>query len=107
MPEGMTLGIDVETGQPITISDRDRCGGFYALGVPRVGKSTLFISMALQDIVRGHGLLFIDPHADAIAEILQRIPKRRLNPTTSLVCHVSISATKGRLYPAYLNYRQR
>ena len=78
MPEGMTLGIDVETGQPITISDRDRCGGFYALGAPRVGKSTLFIWMALQDIERGHGLLFIDPHADAIAEILHRIPTRRL-----------------------------
>jgi hypothetical protein len=78
MPEEMTLGIDVETGQPITISDRDRCGGLYALGAPRVGKSTLFIWMALKDIERGHGLLFIDPHADAIAEILNRIPKRRL-----------------------------
>jgi hypothetical protein len=36
------------------------------------------ISMALQDIEQGRGLLFIDPHVDAIRDILARIPPHRL-----------------------------
>src|SRR5918995_727785 len=74
MPEYVTLGIDVETGQPIRIGDVERCGGLYVLGKTRTGKSNLFISLALQDIARGMGLLFIDPHADAIQAILDRLP---------------------------------
>jgi hypothetical protein len=75
----VTLGIDVETGQPIKIGDTERCGGLYVLGKPRTGKSYSFISLALQDIARGIGLLFIDPHEDAIQAILDRLPGNRLN----------------------------
>ena len=47
MPGYVTLGTDVETGQPIWIGDIERCGGLYVLGKPRTGKSNLFISLAL------------------------------------------------------------
>jgi hypothetical protein len=49
------------------------------LGKPRTGKSNLFISLALQDFARGIGGIFIDPHADAVQAILDRIPGNRLN----------------------------
>jgi hypothetical protein len=76
MPE-VVIGKDATIGELITIGDIERCGGLYILGKPRTGKSTLLVSLALQDIDNGHGLLFIDPHADAINEILVRIPKSR------------------------------
>src|SRR5438067_10941535 len=71
------LGKDIETGNLIYIGDNERYGGFYILGEPRTGKSHLLISVALQDIERGYGLLFIDPHSDAIEEIIARMPERR------------------------------
>jgi hypothetical protein len=74
----VTIGTDFERHLPVTVSNKEREGGFYILGEPRTGKSTLLVSMALQDIANGHGLLFIDPHYDAINNLLARIPKRRL-----------------------------
>ena len=49
----------------------------YVLGQPRTGKSNLLVSLALQDIKQGHGILFIDPHTDAIAALDARIPESR------------------------------
>ena len=79
MPGYVTLGTDVETGQPIWIGDIERCGGLYVLGKPRTGKSNLLISLALQDFARGIGGIFIDPHADAVQAILDRMPGNRIN----------------------------
>jgi hypothetical protein len=73
----VVLGQDSETQQLVTVGDVARCGGLYLLGKPRTGKSTLMISLALQDMEHGHGLLFIDPHSDAIAALLARIPAGR------------------------------
>lgn len=56
---GVTIGKDAETGRPVTVTDKEREGGLYILGEPRMGKSTLMVSMALQDTENGHGLLFI------------------------------------------------
>jgi hypothetical protein len=73
----VTLGHDVDTGELITLGDIERCGGMYLLGEPRTGKSNFLDSLALQDIERGHGVLFIDPHTDAIKALLARIPQER------------------------------
>jgi hypothetical protein len=77
MPGLVTIGEDIESGVPINVGDIERCGGLYLLGRPRTGKSELIISLAIQDMEQGHGLLFIDPHADAIAKLLSRIPRGR------------------------------
>ena len=61
------------------IGETERNGGLYLLGRSRTGKSNSFISIALQDIARGIGLLFIDPHADAIQAILDRMTGNRIN----------------------------
>jgi hypothetical protein len=73
---GVTIGTDFERHVPVTVQNKEREGGFYVLGEPRAGKSTLLVSMALQDIENGHGLLFIDPHYDAINQL-----RLRLTPT--------------------------
>jgi hypothetical protein len=72
------IGHDFDTGADIAVGDVERCGGFYVLGQPRTGKSELLVSMALQDIKNGHGLLFIDPHTEAINKLIARIPEERL-----------------------------
>ncbi len=73
------LGEDTKTGVLIEISDIDRFGGLYVLGKTGTGKSNLLISLALQDIEQSHGLLFIDPHSDAINALLERVPEKRIN----------------------------
>jgi hypothetical protein len=73
----VTIGHDIETGEIIRLGNKERCGGVYVLGKPRTGKSNLLINLARQDIENGHGLLFIDPHADAIADIIARLPGHR------------------------------
>ena len=51
----------------------------WVLGKSGVGKSTALINWALQDIHKGEGLAFFDPHGDAAEEILLHIPKPRRN----------------------------
>jgi hypothetical protein len=76
MPE-VVIGKDMVTDELITIGDMERCGGFYILGEPRTGKSHLMISMALQDMQHDHPVLFIDPHFDAITDIIAHLPLKR------------------------------
>src|SRR5512135_30685 len=71
------IGRDIQTERLITIGDAERCGGLYILGQPRTGKSNLLVGLALSDIRRNHGILFIDPHTDAINDLLRRIPESR------------------------------
>jgi hypothetical protein len=71
------IGRDVEKNALVTVGQLERCGGLYVLGQPRTGKSNLLVSLALSDIENGYGVLFIDPHTDAINDLLARIPDRR------------------------------
>ncbi len=72
-------GIHQKTGATgeVTIGDVERRSGVYVLGKPGMGKSNLIVNMILQDIEHGHGLCFIDPHGDAIEDVLQRLPGQR------------------------------
>src|SRR5688572_14793009 len=76
MLASVTLGRD-ETGQPIKIGDIERRSGLYVLGIQGSGKTTLLKNLIFQDIQNGHGVFFLDPHGDAIDDLLQRIPKER------------------------------
>jgi DNA helicase HerA-like ATPase len=74
----VTLGRDVETDKKIQIDDMERRSGLYILGRPGSGKTTLIKNIIAQDIDNGHGVFFLDPHGDAIDDLLTRItPKRR------------------------------
>ncbi|HEY4474538.1 MAG TPA: type IV secretion system DNA-binding domain-containing protein [Candidatus Paceibacterota bacterium] len=56
----------------------DRRRHLYVVGKSGVGKSKLLELLVRQDIAYGHGLCFIDPHGDVIQEILDFIPKERM-----------------------------
>ncbi len=77
--EGIELGYNEYRGMktPIRISPVDRRRHLYTVGQTGVGKSNFLQEMAKQDARNGNGFCFIDPHGDAIEDILTAIPKER------------------------------
>lgn len=77
--EGLLLGYNeyrnIKT--PIRLSAVDRRRHLYAIGQTGVGKSNFLQEMAKQDAREGRGFCFIDPHGDAVEDILTAIPKER------------------------------
>ncbi len=61
------------------ITAKDRLRHLYIVGKTGTGKSVLLVNMAIEDIRKGHGIAFLDPHGDAIDIILKYIPKNRIN----------------------------
>ncbi len=57
----------------------DRRRHFYVVGKTGMGKSVLLENMVIQDIQRGEGVSFIDPHGDTAEKILNFIPENRIN----------------------------
>jgi hypothetical protein len=49
----------------------------YSIGQTGTGKSNFLQEMAKQDAKAGRGFCFIDPHGDAVEDILTAIPKER------------------------------
>jgi hypothetical protein len=49
----------------------------YIPGKTRHGKSTLFLHIALRDIVNGHGLCVLDPKGDLVKKLVHLIPAAR------------------------------
>jgi len=66
----VTLGTDIQTGNTITLGDTERCSGLYVLGKPGMGKSTLLTNMLDYDMVHGNSVFFLDPHGEAISDLL-------------------------------------
>jgi len=60
------------------IKKEDRTRHMYVVGKSGVGKSKLLELMIRQDIVRGHGVVLLDPHGDIIEDILNFIPENRI-----------------------------
>ncbi len=60
------------------IKDDDRLRHIYVIGKTGMGKSTLLENMAIQDIRKGNGLCFIDPHGSAVETFLEYIPEERI-----------------------------
>lgn len=51
----------------------------HVLGPQGSGKTTTAINMFVQGMNQGLGMTFIDPHGDAALDILNRVPKHRLD----------------------------
>ncbi|MCB9820698.1 type IV secretion system DNA-binding domain-containing protein [Candidatus Nomurabacteria bacterium] len=68
----------------------DRRRHMYIIGKSGVGKSKLQELMIRQDIAYGHGVCAIDPHGEFIDDILDFIPKERIND----VCIIDPSDTE-------------
>lgn len=63
---------------PFGIKKEDRRRHMYILGKTGTGKSTLIKNMIAGDIIDGEGFAFLDPHGDAVEEILDLIPAHRI-----------------------------
>ncbi len=76
---GLKLGENRHQGgsTPIYFAPEDRLRHFYTVGQTGTGKSTLLKNMAIQDIVNGEGVCFVDPHGVDILDILAAVPKER------------------------------
>ncbi|TWI96825.1 type IV secretion system coupling TraD/TrwB family protein [Mucilaginibacter frigoritolerans] len=55
----------------------DRYSHVYALGKTGSGKTSLLLNMAIDDIYKGYGVALIEPHGDASADLLKKIPEHR------------------------------
>ncbi|MCI0542726.1 type IV secretion system DNA-binding domain-containing protein, partial [bacterium] len=78
-PEGILLGRNLYRGAQteVRFAKEDRVRHFYLLGQTGTGKTTLFKNMIIQDIKRGEGVCYIDPHGTDIQDILANIPPER------------------------------
>ncbi|MCX6765581.1 MAG: type IV secretion system DNA-binding domain-containing protein [Candidatus Moranbacteria bacterium] len=76
---GILLGYNDYRGMKtdIRLAEDDRRRHLYVVGQTGTGKSAFLQEMAKQDVKSGKGVCFIDPHGDAVADILTAVPKER------------------------------
>jgi len=90
------LGLDTDTGQPVSVSQLDLCSGTYIAGVQGMGKSQLLEQVVYQQMQLDEAIIVIDPHGDLVNSIIAHMPERRLSNTYLL-------DLKDRAYPFGLN----
>jgi hypothetical protein len=76
---GIFLGYNRDHGieREARLSVEARMRHVHVLGASGTGKSTLLVSMILQDIAAGHGVAVLDPHGDLVDAVLGQIPENR------------------------------
>lgn len=76
---GLYLGVSNYRGvkRPVYMGDADRQRHTYIIGKTGTGKSKFLLELMKQDIMSGKGLCFLDPHGDAVEELLEFIPPER------------------------------
>jgi hypothetical protein len=77
--EGLFLGTSTYRGvkRPVHISEDDRRRHMYIIGKTGTGKTEMLKDLIMQDIKEGRGLCYMDPHGDAVKDILEMIPPER------------------------------
>lgn len=77
--EGLYLGKSKYRGveRYVHINEFDRMRHMYIIGKTGTGKSELLKDLILQDMKAGKGLCFMDPHGDAVEDLLQMVPPER------------------------------
>ncbi len=79
--EGTFLGTNTfrNVDTKVFMADDDRLRHVYVIGQTGTGKTVFLKNMIIQDIQRGNGCCFIDPHGTDILDILANIPRKRFN----------------------------
>jgi len=77
--DGVIMGESTFRGsnQDIRITDDDIRRHVYILGQTGTGKTNTLKNMILDEIQKGHGICYIDPHGQDIEDIINKIPKER------------------------------
>lgn len=85
-----------ENGTPIVLTREERERHIWLVGKSGSGKSTLLFNLAMSDILASEGAVVIDPHGDLATDILDAIPRSRIND----VCYLDAAETE---YPVGFN----
>lgn len=74
------LGTNVHHGHEniVSVPASLRLRHTHVIGATGTGKSTLLLSMIVQDMRQGNGLAVLDPHGDLIESILRYVPQERI-----------------------------
>src|SRR5580704_15789201 len=83
-------------GAGVVFSREERERHIYIVGKSGTGKSTFLFNLAMSDIMAGEGVAVIDPHGDLALDILDSIPRSRIND----VCYLDAGETN---YPVGFN----
>ena len=75
------------SGAGVAFSREERERHLYIVGKSGSGKSTFLFNLAMDDISRGEGVAVIDPHGDLALDILDAIPRARIND----VCYLDVT----------------
>src|SRR5471030_839823 len=75
------------SGAGVVFSREERERHLYIVGKSGSGKSTLMFNLAMGDIHAGEGVAVIDPHGDLALDILDAIPRSRIND----VCYLDVT----------------
>jgi hypothetical protein len=63
--------------EDVKITEYDKMRHVYIIGQTGTGKTVCMKNMMISDILAGNGVCLIDPHGEAVADILKMIPKER------------------------------
>ena len=79
--EGVILGVNEFRGEQkeIRLLDNDRRRHVYMIGSTGSGKSVLMKNIAYQDMCDGRGFAFLDPHGDAVEDLMGMVPRERID----------------------------
>lgn len=77
--EGLYIGKSAYRGveREVYVSEDDRRRHMYIIGKTGTGKTELLKDLVMQDIEDGKGVCFMDPHGDAVRDILKLVPPER------------------------------
>lgn len=78
--EGILIGVNNYRGarRDVRLTKADRLRHLYTLGQTGAGKSVFLKNLAVQDILAGNGVCFIDPHGSDVQDVLSAVPKERI-----------------------------
>ena len=72
------VSMDVISPKRLSISPKDSLEHCHLIGPTGSGKSTAMLHLILADITAGRSVLVLDPKADLVTSILERIPEKRV-----------------------------